>query len=46
MARELTATEVEKRILMKQLPLINRISDGNLENQWHNNLLLSSVTNC
>lgn len=30
MERELTATEAERKILMKQLPLINRISDGNL----------------
>jgi putative nucleotidyltransferase with HDIG domain len=30
MERELTASEVERKILMKQLPLINRISDGNL----------------
>ena len=30
MERELTATEVERKILMKQLPLINRISDGSL----------------
>ena len=30
MERELTATEKERAILMKQLPLINRISDGTL----------------
>ena len=30
MGRELTATEVEKQTLMERLPLINRISDGNL----------------
>lgn len=30
MERELTATEVEKKTLMKQLPLLNRISDSNL----------------
>jgi len=30
MERELTATEAEIKSLMKQLPLINRISDGNL----------------
>ena len=30
MERELTATDVEREILMKQLPLINRISDGNI----------------
>jgi len=30
MERELTATEMEREILMKQLPLFNRISDSNL----------------
>jgi len=30
MERELTATEAERKILIKQLPLINKISDGNL----------------
>ena len=30
MERELTATEAEIKSLMKQLPLINRISDGNM----------------
>jgi len=32
MHRKLTATEDEKKILMKRLPLINKISDGSLRN--------------